>query len=378
MNPKLCLNTSTIKPQPLMEKIRLAGEVGYDGIELWINDLYEHIGQGGEISDVEKALDDHGLIVPCCIAIRQWGDMHGWEYKLVMDEAKRRFDLGARIGAPYIVATPPIEACDISTLPERYADLLHIGRETGIKPTFEYISFFKSIHQLSQAWDVVQQSGDSDATLILDAFFSPNWGLGEFRGHIERTFHREEIFGFGANYMFFGEQDSFLDQLIVRFEATFTPDRVFTDPSLLGADFLVEDEYITSLVVEKYHRFTQNFPATYMVFQWLHKSESDIFGRHLDGYGASPFGPPTGRSSFNALSFAFQQPSPTLKWRADFALLWDPEGGYLIQPGLRYKPSKSISAELFANFVGGGDDNMDAMSTFDYVEEIAFRLTYQF
>ena len=41
MNPKLCLNTSTIKPQPLMEKIRLAGEVGYDGIELWINDLYE-------------------------------------------------------------------------------------------------------------------------------------------------------------------------------------------------------------------------------------------------------------------------------------------------------------------------------------------------
>ena len=78
------------------------------------------------------------------------------------------------------------------------------------------------------------------------------------------------------------------------------------------------------------------------------------------------------------MSFAFQQPSPTLKWRTDFAVLWDPEGGYLIQPGLRYKPNKSISAELFANFVGGGDDNMDAMSTFDFVEEIAFRLTYQF
>ena len=54
MNPKLCLNTSTIKPQPLMEKIRLAGEVGYDGIELWINDLYEYIGQGGEISDLKR------------------------------------------------------------------------------------------------------------------------------------------------------------------------------------------------------------------------------------------------------------------------------------------------------------------------------------
>ena len=173
MNPKLCLNTSTIKPQSLMDKIRLAGEVGYDGIELWINDLYEYVGQGGEISDIEKALKDHGLIVPSCIAIRQWGDMHGWEYKLVLDEAKRRFELGARIGAPYIVATPPIEHCDTSLLPERYADLLKIGRETGIKPTFEYISFFKSIHQLSQAWDIVQKTNDPDATLILDAFH--NW-----------------------------------------------------------------------------------------------------------------------------------------------------------------------------------------------------------
>ena len=60
------------------------------------------------------------------------------------------------------------------------------------------------------------------------------------------------------------------------------------------------------------------------------------------------------------------------------AVLYDLEGGYLVQPGLRWKPNASISAELFANFVGGGDDNMDQMSSFDYVEELAFRLTYQY
>ena len=87
---------------------------------------------------------------------------------------------------------------------------------------------------------------------------------------------------------------------------------------------------------------------------------------------------PKGRNGYDAISFALQQPSPSLLWRADLAVLWDLEGGYLVQPGLRYKPSKSVSAELFANFVGGGDDNMDAMSTFDFVEEVAFRLTYQF
>jgi hypothetical protein len=210
----------------------------------------------------------------------------------------------------------------------------------------------------------------------LDAFFA---ALGEFRGHIERNYHREQIVGLGANYIFFAEPDTWLDQLIVRAEATFTEDRVFTDPSLLGKDYRVEDELIASLVVEKYHRFSRDFPATYMVLQYLHKSESDMFGRHLDGYGATADNPrPTGRDGFDAVSFALQQPSPTLTWRTDLAVLYDLEGGYLVQPGVRWKPNASMSAEVFANFVDGGDDNMDQMSSFDYVEELSFRLTFQY
>ena len=119
---KFCLNTSTIKPQPLLKKIELSGQAGYDGIELWINDVYDFIGRGGEMREVEKALADHGLIVPSMIAIRQWGDMDGWEYQLVKDEAHRRFALAARLSAPYIVATPPLELARQDHLPERYAD----------------------------------------------------------------------------------------------------------------------------------------------------------------------------------------------------------------------------------------------------------------
>ena len=63
--------------------------------------------------------------------------------------------------------------CDLERLPKRYGDLLKIGRQVGIQPTFEYISFFKSIHRLAQAWEVVQETKDPSATLILDAFH--NW-----------------------------------------------------------------------------------------------------------------------------------------------------------------------------------------------------------
>ena len=170
---QFCLNTSTIKPQPLLKKIELAANAGFEGIELWINDIYDFIGRGGEVRDVEQALEDHGLFVPSVIAIRQWGDMDGWEYELVKDEARRRFALGARLGAKYIVATPPLEQEGQGHLPGRYRDLLEIGRQEGIKPTFEYISFFKSVYKLADAWRIVQEANDPDATLILDAFH--NW-----------------------------------------------------------------------------------------------------------------------------------------------------------------------------------------------------------
>ena len=148
---KFCLNTSTIKPQSLLRKIELAGQARYDGIELWINDVYDFIGRGGEVREVEQALEDHGLIVPSMIAIRQWGETNGWEYELIKDEAHRRFALAARLGAPFIVATPPLEMEGQDHLPERYFDLLQIGREEGIKPTFEYISFFKSVNKTKKA-----------------------------------------------------------------------------------------------------------------------------------------------------------------------------------------------------------------------------------
>lgn len=173
----LCLNTSTIKPQPMLQKIRLAAEAGFAGVEIWINDVYEYVGQGGEVRDVEKALADHGLIVPCTIAARSWGEAVGPEYPLALDEVKRRLEMAARLGSPYLVATPPREPCDLAQIAQRYKDLLDLGRPLGVKPTLEYISFFGSVTRLSQAWEIVRQLRDPDATLILDAFHT--WNAGE-------------------------------------------------------------------------------------------------------------------------------------------------------------------------------------------------------
>lgn len=176
MSFPLCLNTSTIQPQPLLDKIRLAAEAGFECIELWINDVYEYVGRGGEVRDVEHALQDHGLRVPCMIALRGWGEAIDEEYPLMLDEARRRMELAARLGSPLVVATPPRVSCPLQQIAARYRDLLAIGRQVGVRPIFEYISFFRSVSRLDQAWQVVQLCGEPDATLIADAFHTWNSG----------------------------------------------------------------------------------------------------------------------------------------------------------------------------------------------------------
>lgn len=170
---KLALNSSTIKPTPLLDKIKVAGEAGYTGIELWAVELYEHVGRGGEISDVEKALSDYGLEVPCFIAVRGWGENTGREYDLALEEAKRRFELAARLQCPLVVCTPPILQLGTEGFARKYSDLLRLANEAGTTAVLEYISFFKSLNNVPDTVEILNESEGTGACTILDAFH--NW-----------------------------------------------------------------------------------------------------------------------------------------------------------------------------------------------------------
>jgi hypothetical protein len=214
------------------------------------------------------------------------------------------------------------------------------------------------------------------AEFELDFFFDTTvGGLGPLKGHIIREYHDEDIFGVGFNYVFNGKPNGLFDQLILRAEATYTKDRMFTNIGL-DRELLEEDEFISNLSLEKYHRFTSAFPATYFVLQWMHKSESDMLGRHLSGMDND--GTADGDSNFNAIAFALQQPFPGLIWRADLAVLYDVQGGVLIQPGMRWRPRDNFQVDVYYNYIEGGNDNKDVMATFEDMDELFGRFTWYF
>ncbi len=67
-----CLNTSTIRPTPLLEKIEVAGKAGYAAIEPWNDEITDYLEQGGQISELKRALAGSGLKVVSMIALHGW------------------------------------------------------------------------------------------------------------------------------------------------------------------------------------------------------------------------------------------------------------------------------------------------------------------
>ena len=241
---------------------------------------------------------------------------------------------------------------------------------------------------------------------ILDGFFN---GFAFPRGYITRQFYRETITGLSANYIVESEPGSWLDQLIIRGEVSIAPNKKFTSLDLREGTYIEETDVNSALVLEKYHNVVPGLPATYLVAQWMHRTQSDLFGRHLSGNDHSEktdlacfptateatntvtdrdasgsrargCGRAQGQDSADYVAFAFQQPFPNLIWRADFAMLIDVEGGLLLQPGVKYKPSTRWQFDVYANilqdFTPGEND--DVIETLDFADEIFARVSYYF
>lgn len=217
-----------------------------------------------------------------------------------------------------------------------------------------------------------------EAAPVFDMFFSI---LGDLDADIISKYPAENIFGAGGNYIFYAEPDTLLDQLVVRFEATYTPDRKWTNN--VAREPLSENEWITALAFEKYHRFSQNYPATFFSLQWMHKTASDFVGRPLSTIGGTVTKRATGKETgwgsrgWDGFSFAFQQPTPDLTWRFDFAVLYDIFGGYLIQPAVRYKPSAAWTVETYATWMYAKNTE-SIFAPLEWTDEVGMRVGYQF
>ena len=167
---KYCLNSSTIKLAGLRQKIEIASQAGYDGIELWHDDMDQYLREGGAIANVRKWLQDGGLSVPTTIYLKDWFETDGEIYQKAIEECRRRMYQSVEVGAEFVIAGPPMAHADHDLGAQHYRELLAIGREVGVKPAMEFLGFVDDINSIEKGWEIVEKSGDPEGTIVVDPF----------------------------------------------------------------------------------------------------------------------------------------------------------------------------------------------------------------
>jgi len=167
-----CLNTSTIRPTPLLEKIAIAGKAGYQAIEPWNDEITAYLEQGGSIATLRHAVADAGLKVVSMIALHSWVTSEGDEHVRVLDECRRRMEQAVSLGSPFIVASPPQEVVDINRASDRFGELLTIGEQVGVVPSMEFLGFVDGVKNVATAWAIAAGTGTprAKATIVADVF----------------------------------------------------------------------------------------------------------------------------------------------------------------------------------------------------------------
>ena len=168
----ICLDTATIRPASLKEKVSIAAEAGYDGIEPWDSELEEFEKNGGNLKVLGAEIKKLGLKVPSVIGL--WNAIPGTmpEFELSLKETRRRMRMAHDIGAEHIQTIP-------NTLPEnynqkwvadRYRDIIEIGmKEFNIKPALVFVKYF-TIKTLGQAFGIAMDANHPNALVIPDVY----------------------------------------------------------------------------------------------------------------------------------------------------------------------------------------------------------------
>lgn len=179
----LCLDTATIRPASLEEKVDIAARAGFDAIEPWEGELRRYEADGGSLSDLRRRIEDAGLFVPSVIGLWNAIPPTREEWDAGLPATRDRMRMASAVGAQQIQVIPqpdrPWSEFDLGWASARYRELLEMGiADYRLVPAMVFVEFLPGCARLGQAAAIALDADHPQARIIPDAFHMHIGGSG--------------------------------------------------------------------------------------------------------------------------------------------------------------------------------------------------------
>jgi 4-hydroxyphenylpyruvate dioxygenase len=154
----------------LPEKLEAAAAAGFDGVEIFENDLLTFDGSPADVRGIAEGL---GLTIDIFQPFRDFEAMPEPQRARNFDRAERKFDVMQALGTDLLLVcsnTSPLTLPDDARAAADLAEMAERAARRGLRVGYEALAWGRHVNRWRHAWQIVQQAGHAALGLIVDAF----------------------------------------------------------------------------------------------------------------------------------------------------------------------------------------------------------------
>ena len=154
----------------LLDKLPAIAAAGFDGVEIFDNDL---VACPASPAEVARRCADLGLTVDLFQPVRDASGVAADRFPETLRRVVAKLDVAVELGAPVVLACSHVGAGSVADL-DLLAEQLHaVGDEAaarGLVVAYEALAWGRHVNRVGQAWDAVRRADHPAVTLAVDTF----------------------------------------------------------------------------------------------------------------------------------------------------------------------------------------------------------------
>jgi 4-hydroxyphenylpyruvate dioxygenase len=154
----------------LPEKLDAAAAIGFDGIEMFENDLLTFDGSPADVRAIAEGL---GLAITIFQPFRDFEAMPEPQRTRNMDRAERKFDVMQALGTDLVLVCSNVHPATLDDDGRAAADLAEMAERAGrrgLRVGYEALAWGRHVNRWRHAWRIVQAANHNALGLIVDSF----------------------------------------------------------------------------------------------------------------------------------------------------------------------------------------------------------------
>ena len=164
----------------LEEKVDAIAQAGFEGLELFENDLTAFTGTPQEAGELIRS---RGLKLVTLQPFRDFEGLQGRARERAFDRAEHKFDLMEELGTDLLMVCSTVHPDSLPGLSRAADDFYELGERAArrnLRVAYEALAWGRHIHDYRDSWEVVRRAAHPNVGLVLDTFhiFSRQTELG--------------------------------------------------------------------------------------------------------------------------------------------------------------------------------------------------------